>query len=73
VLPISSSQRATIKQWFGDAHARGIKTRFYATPDYLSVVMKQVWGELLDDGTDWLNVDHLTTARDYYTSWKASH
>ncbi|KAJ7596410.1 hypothetical protein C8J56DRAFT_287417 [Mycena floridula] len=65
ILPISSSGRATIKQWFGDAHSRGIKARFWDTPDYLTVVMEQIWGELLDDGEDWLNVDHLTTAKNY--------
>ncbi|KAF5383290.1 hypothetical protein D9615_005021 [Tricholomella constricta] len=71
IFSISSEERAKIKLWVGQAHARGIKARFYGTPDWLSAVMKNVWGELLDDGEDWLNVDHLTTARDYYIDWKA--
>ena len=71
ILPISSSQRSTIKEWFGDAHSRGIKARFWDTPDYLVPVMEQIWGELLNDGEDWLNVDHLTDAKNYYTAWLA--
>jgi hypothetical protein len=71
IFPISSSQRSKIQSLIKAAHDKGIKTRFYATPDTFTATMKAAWGELLNDGTDWLNADHLTTAKNYYNDWKA--
>ncbi|CAA7267263.1 unnamed protein product [Cyclocybe aegerita] len=69
---ISANSRATIRSLVANAHARGIKVRFWGSPGkFLGIdgPMKAVWKELLDGGVDWMNVDNLTTARDYYLNY----
>ncbi|CAA7266410.1 unnamed protein product [Cyclocybe aegerita] len=70
---LSADKKATIRRLVGDAHARGIKVRFWGSPGRILGIngpMKAVWKELLDAGVDWMNVDNLTTARDYYLDYK---
>jgi hypothetical protein len=79
IFSITSGKREKIKSWFAQANQRGIKGRFYGTPALTTGNMERIWGELFSDSVDgkdgamWLNVDHLTTARDYYNNWQTSH
>jgi len=59
---ISEAQRANITRFVGDAHARGIKARFWDTPGWPIRARTAVWIELLNDGADWLNADDLEAA-----------
>ncbi|OCH95820.1 hypothetical protein OBBRIDRAFT_719943 [Obba rivulosa] len=62
---ISEAQRANITRFVGDAHARGIKARFWDTPGWPIRAREAVWTELLSDGADWLNADDLQAAASF--------
>lgn len=62
ITNISDSQRSTILNLVQNAHARGIRARFYDTPGWPINARDNVWRELLDDGADWLNADDLEAA-----------
>lgn len=59
---ITDAQRANITQFVGDAHARGIRARFWDTPAWPIHARNNIWRELLDDGADWLNADDIEAA-----------
>ncbi|KAJ7293671.1 hypothetical protein C8J57DRAFT_1269634 [Mycena rebaudengoi] len=59
---ISESQRAAIQKLVGDAHALGIKARFWDTPGWPIHARNNVWMQLANSGADWLNADDLEAA-----------
>lgn len=62
---ISDAQRANITKFVGDAHAVGIKARFWDTPGWPINVRENVWKVLLEQGADWLNADDLKAASEF--------
>lgn len=62
---ISDAQLANITKFVGDAHARGIKARFWDTPGWPIHARNNVWRVLLDNGADWLNADDLQAASEF--------
>ncbi|KAI0330564.1 hypothetical protein GY45DRAFT_1323510 [Cubamyces sp. BRFM 1775] len=59
---IGDAQMANITRFVGDAHARGIKARFFDIPAWPVYVRDNIWRVLLDGGVDWLNVDDVAAA-----------
>lgn len=62
---INDTARETIKQLVDEAHALGIKARFWDTPGWPIRARNAVWEELLTDGADWLNADDLEAASEF--------
>lgn len=62
---ISEAQLANLTRFVGDAHARGIKARFWDTPEWPISAMKNIWKVLLTNGADWLNADDLELAANF--------
>lgn len=62
---ISEGQLANITQFVGDAHARGIRARFWDTPGWPISARNAVWKVLLENGADWLNADDLEAAANF--------
>lgn len=62
---IPDDARANITKFVGDAHARGIKARFWDTPGWPIHARTAVWTELMNDGADWLNADDLAAAASF--------
>lgn len=54
-----ADQRERLHDLVGEAHRRGHRIRFWATPDLPGVVRENVWRELLAAGVDHLNSDDL--------------
>ncbi|KAI8981286.1 hypothetical protein BD414DRAFT_464401 [Trametes punicea] len=59
---ITDEQKANITKFVGDAHALGIKARFWDTPAWPVYARENVWRALLEGGADWLNADDLAAA-----------
>ena len=62
---ISDAQLANITRFVGDAHSRGIQSRFWDTPGWPIFARDNVWRALLDGGSDWLNADDLEAASSF--------
>lgn len=62
---IPAAQLKNITKFVGDAHARGIAARFYATPGWPIHARNNVWTVLLNNGADWLNADDLQAASSF--------
>lgn len=62
---ITDAQVANITKFVGDAHARGIKARFWDTPGWPIQARTNVWNALLANGADWLNADDLEAAANF--------
>ncbi|THH11614.1 hypothetical protein EW145_g544 [Phellinidium pouzarii] len=62
---ITDAQRSAILTLVSDAHARGIKARFWDTPGWPINARTNVWVELMNDGSDWLNADDLEAASSF--------
>lgn len=56
---ISEKQREKLKAQVGEAHSRGIMARYWDTPGWPISVRNKVWGVLIEEGVDLLNVDDL--------------
>lgn len=56
---VSEKQREKIKAQVGEAHRRGIMARYWETPGWPISVRDNVWGVLVREGVDLLNVDDL--------------
>jgi hypothetical protein len=63
--PMPADQRATLREYAGQAHAAGRRLRLWDTPDADGVERAAVWHELLCAGVDHLNTDDLAGLRDY--------
>lgn len=62
---IPDDARANLTRLVNDAHSRGIKSRFWDTPEWPIYAMKAIWKELQLAGSDWLNADDLETAANF--------
>jgi hypothetical protein len=67
LLPGSPSQwqLERIRSATEAAHARGLKVRWWDTPDWPRSRRNRVWKILMEEGADVLNVDDLRAARDW--------
>ena len=54
-----AAERQKLRAIVADAHARGQRVRFWATPDSPGPARDAVWAELLAAGVDHLNTDDL--------------
>ncbi|KAF7347756.1 Alkaline phosphatase [Mycena venus] len=59
---INGTQLAAIQKYVADAHALGIRARFWDTPGWPIHARNNVWQTLIDNGADWLNADDLEAA-----------
>ncbi|KAJ7837519.1 hypothetical protein B0H14DRAFT_3702273 [Mycena olivaceomarginata] len=59
---INQTQLAAIQKYVGDAHALGLRARFWDTPGWPIHARNNVWQTLMDNGADWLNADDLEAA-----------
>jgi len=59
---INQTQLAAIQKYVADAHALGIRARFWDTPGWPIQARNNVWQTLIDNGADWLNADDLEAA-----------
>ncbi|KAI0375383.1 hypothetical protein BV20DRAFT_960514 [Pilatotrama ljubarskyi] len=62
---ITDEQKANITRFVGDAHALGIKARFWDTPAWPVYARENIWRALLEGGADWLNADDLAAASSF--------
>ncbi|KAH8102445.1 hypothetical protein BXZ70DRAFT_969881, partial [Cristinia sonorae] len=62
---ISTAQLANLTKFVGEAHARGIKARFWDTPAWPIVARNNIWTMLMNHGADWLNADDLEAASNF--------
>lgn len=54
-----AQERAKLQAIVGQAHARGYRVRFWATPDVAGPARDALWAELVDAGVDHVNTDDL--------------
>ncbi|KAL1900096.1 Altered inheritance of mitochondria protein 6 [Ceratocystis pirilliformis] len=54
-----------IATYVQQAHERGLKLRFWSQPSWPVLVRERLWGDLLDAGVDYLNVDDLIGANEW--------
>jgi len=66
----SSRQLERIRSVTRAAHARGLKVRWWDTPDWPRSRRERTWRILTREGADVLNVDNLKAARDW-DGWQA--
>lgn len=66
----SARQLERIRSVTRAAHARGLKVRWWDTPDWPRSRRERVWKILIQEGADVLNVDDLKAARDW-DGWQA--
>ncbi|EIN08285.1 hypothetical protein PUNSTDRAFT_68644, partial [Punctularia strigosozonata HHB-11173 SS5] len=59
---IPSLGKKKIRTLVQAAHAKGLQTRFWNTPAWPGFLKKCIWKMLLEEGSDWLNVDDLAGA-----------
>ncbi|MFE7133241.1 phosphatidylinositol-specific phospholipase C/glycerophosphodiester phosphodiesterase family protein [Streptomyces sp. NPDC057638] len=59
VGPMPPVERERLRALVGQAHGRGRRLRFWATPDAPGAAREALWRELLDAGVDHLNTDDL--------------
>lgn len=56
---LSASQLHLIRGHIAGVHAKGLKVRFWDTPSWPRKLREGIWGILIDEGVDILNVDDL--------------
>jgi hypothetical protein len=61
----ASIGKKKIRALVQSAHEKGLQTRFWNTPAWPGFVRKYVWKILLEEGSDWLNVDDLNGAGNF--------
>jgi hypothetical protein len=61
----SQSQLERIRSATRAAHARGLRVRWWDTPDWPRSRRERAWRILMEEGADVLNVDDLKAARDW--------
>ena len=62
---ISETQLGNLTQFVADAHALGIRARFWDTPGWPIFARNAIWQVLADNGADWLNADDLEAASSF--------
>ncbi|WP_330172318.1 phosphatidylinositol-specific phospholipase C/glycerophosphodiester phosphodiesterase family protein [Streptomyces sp. NBC_01498] len=68
VGPFPAAERAELRRIVRTAHGRGMRVRFWATPDLPGPARDAVWTELLDAGVDHLNTDDLAGLASFLTA-----
>jgi hypothetical protein len=61
-LYITSKQLDRIRAQINGAHRRGLKVRYWSTPSWPRSLRNHIWGVLVREGADMLNVDDLESA-----------
>ncbi len=61
---MTEDENQKLKNIVTKAHNNGRKLRFWALPEN-----EVVWGKMLDEGVDWINVDHLSRFRKFYLAY----
>jgi len=56
---MTEEQRRIVRAQIEEAHKRGIMVRYWDTPGWPISVRNGVWGVLVQEGVDLLNVDDL--------------
>lgn len=64
---LSSIQLEKLRRVVGEAHARGLKARYWGSPAWALKVRDRMWRTLSDEGVDLVNVDDLPGFRDWIT------
>ena len=59
---LSEEQLDKIRSQVGEAHARGLKARYWDLPEWPVSVRNLVWDTLVEEGVDMLNVDNIRAA-----------
>ena len=59
VGPMPEAERAKLHAYVADAHAKGYRVRFWATPDQPGEAREALWTELRRAGVDHINTDDL--------------
>ncbi|GME90152.1 unnamed protein product [Ambrosiozyma monospora] len=59
---LSDEQIAKVKSVVDDAHSRGLLTRIWEAPLWTNKLKLNVWEQLIDLGSDFLNADDLEQA-----------
>ena len=62
------NEEEKLKELIAKAHNTGRKVRFWGSPDRV-----EVWEKLLDEGSDWINVDDLKGLNEFYRKYKSNH
>jgi hypothetical protein len=60
------TQIEVLRKQIGDAHAKGIMARYWNQPAYPIGTRNAVWRTLWDEGVDFLNVDDLKGASEFW-------
>ncbi|MER6631263.1 phosphatidylinositol-specific phospholipase C/glycerophosphodiester phosphodiesterase family protein [Streptomyces sp. NPDC000987] len=66
------AERARLAGIVQQAHARGQKVRFWATPDLAGPARDALWAELLAAGVDYLNTDDLAGPESFLDAHEAA-
>ncbi len=64
---IAASELNKLKDFISKVHISGRKLRFWALPGN-----KNIWKLLLDEGIDWIQVDHLDKFNFFYQGYRSS-
>ncbi|HJV99902.1 MAG TPA: hypothetical protein VJ617_12510 [Arthrobacter sp.] len=59
VGPMPEAERARLREYVTEAHTKGHRVRFWATPDQPGTAREALWNELFDAGVDHINTDDL--------------
>jgi len=70
--PMPDSERAELWRIVQEAHAKGRRVRFWATPDQPSPERTALWGELLVAGIDHIGTDDLAGLKSFLLDSAAS-
>ncbi|MBT2534829.1 phosphatidylinositol-specific phospholipase C/glycerophosphodiester phosphodiesterase family protein [Arthrobacter sp. ISL-69] len=68
VGPMPETERTKLQAYVADAHAKGYRVRFWATPDQPGAARDAVWNELFDAGVDHINTDDLEALEQFLTA-----
>jgi len=59
---LTGGMKQRIRQQIAGAHKQGLKVRYWSTPSWPRGLREYVWGVLVEEGVDYLNVDDLKAA-----------
>lgn len=62
------AERTKLQACVAEAHAKGYRVRFRATPDEPGAAREAVWNELFDAGVDHINTDDLEALEQFLTA-----
>ena len=65
---LTQGQIERLRRSVREAHARGLKARYWGAPAWALSVRERVWKVLSDEGVDIVNVDDLQSFRDWTTA-----